>query len=216
LRTGIQWKALPKEFGAVSSVHEYFSKWAQAGLFMRLWQEGLLGYDELRGIGWEWQSADGCMVKAPLTRESAGNNPTDRGKKGTRRSLAAEPHGLPVGIAIGEANRHDIKLLEATMQSIVTARPEGNSLCLDEGYAGAQSLAEAMGYAVHIRGRGEERQEKEQNVNFKARRRVVEACHSWLNRFRKLLVRYEKKGSNYLALLFLPPYSPDYNPIEKS
>jgi len=81
LRTGIQWKALPKEYGSASSVHEYFSKWAQAGLFMRLWQEGLLCYDELHGIGWEWQSADGCMVKAPLARESVGKNPTDRGKK---------------------------------------------------------------------------------------------------------------------------------------
>jgi hypothetical protein len=54
LPTGIQWKALPKEYGAASSVHEYFSEWAQAGLFMRLWQEGLPGYDELRGIGREW------------------------------------------------------------------------------------------------------------------------------------------------------------------
>jgi len=81
LRTGIQWKALPKEFGAASSIHEYFSKWVEAGLFMRLWQEGLLTYDELHGIGWEWQSADGCMVKAPLARESVGRNPTDRGKK---------------------------------------------------------------------------------------------------------------------------------------
>ena len=81
LRTGIQWKALPKEYGAASSVHEYFSKWAQAGLFMRLWQQGLLSYEELHGIGWEWQSAEGCMVKAPLARESAGSNPTDRGKK---------------------------------------------------------------------------------------------------------------------------------------
>ena len=42
-----------KENGAASSVHECFSAWAQAGLFMRLWQEGLLSYDELRGIGWE-------------------------------------------------------------------------------------------------------------------------------------------------------------------
>ena len=81
LRTGIQWKALPKEFGAASSIHEYFSKWAQAGLFTRLWQEGLLTYDELHGIGLEWQSADGCMVKAPLARESVGNNPSDRGEK---------------------------------------------------------------------------------------------------------------------------------------
>jgi transposase len=87
------------------------------------------------------------------------------------------------------------------LQSIVTAHPEGSNLCLDAGYAGAQSPAKEMGYTAHIRGRGEERQEKERNVNFKARRWVVEVCHSWLNRFRKLLVRYEKKTDNYLALL---------------
>ena len=81
LRTGIQWKALPKEYGAASSVHEYFSKWAESGFFLRLWEAGLLSYEQAQGIGWEWQSVDGCMIKAPLARESVGNNPTDRGKK---------------------------------------------------------------------------------------------------------------------------------------
>jgi putative transposase len=116
-----------------------------------------LSYDELHGIDWEWQSAGGCMAKAPLAWEAAGRNPADRGKKGTKRSLAAEPHGLPVGIAASGANRHDVKLLEGTRQSIITARPEGSNLCLDAGYAGAQSLAKGMGYKAHIRGRGEDR-----------------------------------------------------------
>jgi transposase len=81
LRTGIQWKALPKAYGAASSVHQYFSEWAEAGFFRRMRQEGLLTSDVLMGPGWEWQSADGSMVKAPLGREAVGNNPTDRGKK---------------------------------------------------------------------------------------------------------------------------------------
>ncbi len=83
LRTGIQWKALPKErFGSASSVHQYFQEWEAAGLFEALWQKGLVEYDEFMGIGWEWQSIDGAMVKAPLARESVGKNPTDRGKNG--------------------------------------------------------------------------------------------------------------------------------------
>jgi transposase len=81
LRTGIQWKALPKAYGAASSIHQYFSDWAQAGFFLRMWQEGLISYDELKGLGWEWQSIDGSMVKAPLAQEGVGRNPTDRGKK---------------------------------------------------------------------------------------------------------------------------------------
>ena len=66
LRTGCQWKALPAEFGAASTVHDRFVLWRKAGVFARLWQEGLLEYDALKGIEWEWQSVDGAMTKAPL------------------------------------------------------------------------------------------------------------------------------------------------------
>jgi transposase len=99
------------------------------------------------------------------------------------------------------ANRHDVKLLEGTVQSIITAHPEGMNLCLDAGYVGSQELVEGMGYKAHIRGRGEEREEKEKNPEFRARRWVVEVCHSWMNRFRKVMVRYEKKAGNYHALV---------------
>ncbi|MDR0759194.1 MAG: transposase, partial [Treponema sp.] len=123
------------------------------------------------------------------------------GKKGTKRGLAVGSHGLPLGIVVSGANTHDIKLLEETLRAIVTAHPEGANVCLDAGYVGAQKLAEQTGYKARIRPRGEEREEKEPNPRFVARRRVVEVCHSWMNRFRKLLVRYEKKAGNYRALV---------------
>ena len=81
LRTGIQWKALPKTFGSSSAVHRHFMFWSEAGFFKALWACGLRKYDEAKGIDWEWLSADGCMTKAPLAQETAGANPTDRGKK---------------------------------------------------------------------------------------------------------------------------------------
>ena len=83
LRTGIQWKALPKErFGCCpSAVHRRFQEWEKDGFFLRLWKKGLQEYDELEGIAWEWQSADGTMNKSPMGKEDVGKNPTDRGKK---------------------------------------------------------------------------------------------------------------------------------------
>lgn len=83
LRTGIQWLAIPKEkFGYDgSTVHKYFRRWLEDGFFLRLWQAGLAEYDEMEGIAWEWQSADGATFKAPLGIEAVGPNPTDRGKK---------------------------------------------------------------------------------------------------------------------------------------
>ena len=84
LRTGCQWKAIPKEYGAGSSIHKYFQEWSAAGFFERIWSKGLERYDEMEGIGWEWQSVDSSMVKAPLALDAMGHNPTDRGKNGDK------------------------------------------------------------------------------------------------------------------------------------
>ena len=85
LRTGCQWKAVPEKYGCSSSIHRYFQEWGEAGFFEKIWGLGLEKYDELEGIGWQWQSVDGCMVKAPLAREAVGHNPTDRGKNGHKK-----------------------------------------------------------------------------------------------------------------------------------
>lgn len=66
LRTGCQWKALPRGLGAASTVHDRFQEWRKAGVFERLWQAGLTEYDQKVGIVWEWQAMDGAMTKAPL------------------------------------------------------------------------------------------------------------------------------------------------------
>ena len=84
LRTGIIWNALPREkFNGLGSaaLHRKFQQWAAAGVFTALWRRGLAEYDELEGIGWLWESADGSTIEAPLAQESVGPNPTDREKK---------------------------------------------------------------------------------------------------------------------------------------
>lgn len=123
LRTGCQWKAVPREYGSGSTIHRTFQEWREAGFFEKIWAKGLEKYDELEGIGWEWQSLDGCMVKAPLAQESVGKNPTDRGKMGTKRSVLTDEKGLPLSVVLSGANTHDVKLLEETLEHIVTLRP---------------------------------------------------------------------------------------------
>lgn len=210
LRTGIQWNALPRELGADSTVHDRFQEWARAGFFGRLWEAGLLAYDELVGLDWAWQAADGAMTKAPFGGDAAGPNPTDRGKGGTKRSLLTEGAGIPLAVVVDGANRHDMKLLAATLDGIVVARPEPTAeapqhLCLDAGYdyEAVREQAAARGYVAHIRPRGEERALKAAEPGWRARRWVVERTHSWLNRSRRLLVRWEKRPELYLAFVHL-------------
>jgi transposase len=89
LRTGMQWKALPREFGSASAVHQHFQNWQKEGFFLKLWQAGLAEYDGMHGIAWEWQSVDGALGKAPLAQECVGANPTDRGKKGAQTKFVS-------------------------------------------------------------------------------------------------------------------------------
>ena len=117
---------------------------------------------------------------------------------------------MPIGLAVDGANRNDFKMAEATLQSIPVKRPKPTKrkpqgLCLDKGYDydEVRDLAEEFGYTAHIRARGEEAQAIKREAGFKARRWVVERTHSWMNRFRRILTRWEKKPENYLGLLHL-------------
>ena len=111
LRTGCQWKALPREYSSASSVHKYFQIWHQTGFFQKLWQAGLAEYDGMHGIAWQWQAADGAMGKAPLATECSGRNPTDRGKK---RPQAQSVGGRPWTPAIDRRQRSQRPRLEAS------------------------------------------------------------------------------------------------------
>lgn len=137
-----------------------------------------------------------------------GRNPTDRGKQGVKRSLLTEGQGVPVGLVVEGANRHDMKLVQATLESIVVARPEPTAsspqgMCLDKGYDydEVRSLLVEFGFTAHIRPRDAEARDLARDANKRARRWVVERTHSWMNRFRRILVRWEKKSQNYLAFL---------------
>lgn len=106
------------------------------------------------------------------------------------------------------AQRHDVVLLEATLDRVVARRPRRGShrqhLCADKGYAGkpAAHAIRARGYVPHIppRGRGTPTRH---HPHGRARRWVVERTHSWLNRYRKILVRFEKTEMSYEGLLEL-------------
>ena len=136
-------------------------------------------------------------------------DPTDRGKRGVKRSVLTDGRGVPLGAVIEGANRNDHKLMRPTLEAIPIKRPkptrrQPQHLCLDKGfdYDEPRALAAEFGFTLHLRTRGEEVRAK-RHARAKARRWVVERTHSWLNRFRSILIRWTKKPANYLALLHL-------------
>jgi putative transposase len=141
--------------------------------------------------------------------EKTGRNPTDRGKRGVKRSVLTDGSGIPLSVVIDGANRNDHKLMRQTLEALPVHRPRphpkaAHHICLDKGfdYAEPRRLAEEFGFTLHLRTRGEEAAAK-RYANAKARRWVVERTHSWLNRFRSILIRWTKKPANYLAMIHI-------------
>ena len=115
--------------------------------------------------------------------------------------------GVPLSLIVTGANRHDVSQLEAVLEAIVVPRPapserRSKHLCADAGYSGAPALRiiETHDYIPHVKGRGQEAKDKRKHPTKRARRWIVEVAHSWFNRFRKLLVRYEKLECSFLGL----------------
>src|ERR1022692_1855471 len=193
---------------AGSVAHARFHDWEQAGFFRELWKTGLMEYDEVLGIDWEWQSVDGAMTKSPFGGAATGGNPTDRGKVGVKRSLLTDADGIPLALFVDGAYRHDSKLLRLTVDATVITRRKPSRrrlqhLCLDKGYdyPFVDDADVDCGYVAPLSRRGTPPRKKKRGE--RERRWVVERTHSWINRSRRLLVRWEKRVENYAAFLAL-------------
>ena len=137
-----------------------------------------------------------------------GHNPTDRSKLGSKRHILTDKCGIPLSVIITSANTHDVTVAIDTVDSMVLKRSSSQlndrkkqNLCLDKAYHSKEVEQEIFnrGYIPHIRHRREEK--LFHRTHPAARRWVVERTHSWMNRFRRLLIRWEKKEDNYIAIL---------------
>lgn len=211
LRTGCQWQAIPREtYAPGSTVHGRFSQWVKAGVFRKAWQELLAYYDHEVGIAWKWQSLDCAITKAPLGGDATGPSPVDRGKSGTKRSVLTDQRGAPLSIVVTAANTHDKTVAVQTLDAIIVSRPvkivyRVHHLCLDKGYDFEDVIegAKERDYILHGKKRGEKNPPVPSQKKHPARRWVVERTHAWHNKFRRLLIRWERKLEHYQAMIDL-------------
>jgi len=147
----------------------------------------------------------------PLGGAATGPDPTNRGKLGTKRHVLSDRRGAPLGVVLSAANRTDMKVAEAVLDSAVVPRPappagQPQHLCRDKGFDFPETdqAAQARGYVVHTarkRRRGQPGPPLPTPARHPARRWVIERTNSWHNRFRKLRIRYEKQAANYRGLV---------------
>jgi len=153
-----------------------------------------------------WSNDQGALGQG-----KTGANPTDRAKGGTKRSVIVEAKGLPLGLVVDGANRHDVKLTQATIKSIVAKRPKPTKgkpqgLCLDKGYDSneVRGLLAEFGFTAHIRGRREEAQAIKRKARFKAQRWVMVRTHSWRTAFAEFSSAGKRKPPTTLPFCIWP------------
>jgi len=75
MRSGCQWNQLPKQFGDDSSIHRTFQRWVRLEVLDHIWAMVIYTCDELGGVDFQWQSADGAMGKARFGGTMSGQTP---------------------------------------------------------------------------------------------------------------------------------------------
>ena len=171
------------------TIRRRLAEWAKAGHGPAMLRLALAAYDRIIGLDLEDLAVDGAITKAPCGGEVAGRSPVDRGKQGTKRSVATDGQGIPLHLLAARANDHDSPLLEPTLRGIcdmIGPLPQGRedfpNLHLDRGYDSAKTrdLLELLGFEPHIATKG-------QPAPLQAGKRwPVERTHSWLNGYGKL------------------------------
>lgn len=203
LKTGIQWNALPKCFGSSSALHRFFQKLSAFSFFKALWTEQIKKYDEVHGLALNVQSVDCAHRKSPLSQEKSGNSPVDRRKKGTKISVLAEKNGIPLGLALGPSNQHDSQLFYETIKSIPKEiiMPYYKEMHLDAAYD-TEDVKTALFNCYYVPkiapNRRNSKTRPKNPIGYT--RWFIEPVHSWMNRFRAILIRFSKRATNYLSM----------------
>ncbi|MEV7019692.1 IS5 family transposase [Streptomyces sp. NPDC093991] len=220
LTSGCAWRHLPETFGvSPATAHRRFSAWTKDGLWRRLHQVVL---DELGARGEvDWTSAivDAASVRAKKGDRLTGCNPVDRGKKGSKLHVLADAQGLPLTLGVPGANVHDSQALLPLVLGIPAIRSRRGPRRRRPGRLRAGKAYHSADRLKWLRERGIvpriARPGIESSERLGRHRWKIERSISWLFGYRRLTVRYERKGSHFLALLGLAATLTCYKKLAK-
>jgi transposase len=203
LDNGAKWKDLPREFGAKSSVHGYFTAWARAGVFETIMRDaGVLV--ETRG-GYRLSE---CFIDATFSKARGGGGGVTKAGKGVKIMVLVDARGVPVAVTTGSASPHESRLVQGLFEFMLTSQDPAriigdkayDSDLLDDDLA--QEGIEMI--APHRTNRRPENVTQDGRPLRRYKRRwTVERTIAWFQNFRRLCIRYEKSTTLFQAFLHL-------------
>jgi transposase len=189
---GCAYWRIAEEGCSATTLRRRRDEWIKIGAMDVLREMVLGGYDRHIGLELSDVAVDCCITKAPCGGEKAGKSPVDRGKRGIKRSSIVDAEGIPLGIVVAPANRHDSSLLAETLDACdaLGKLPDRANVHLDRGYD-----SEVTRRRLEERRLSAAISEKGKPAPLAATKRwVVERTHSWHNAHKKLVWCTERRG----------------------
>ena len=209
LRSGIPWEMLPQELGCGSGMTCWrrLRDWQEAGIWQLIHFAVLDWLARSETIDWSCAVVDGSSIRAVFGGQKTGPNPTDRAKLGSKRHLICDAQGVPLVIQLTGANRNDSQQALALIDAVPPLQGErGRPRCRPDCVLGDRGYdAEAIRQGLRARHiiPWLARRNTEHGSGLGRWRWVVERSFAWLNQFRPLRIRYEKRADIHEAFLAL-------------
>ena len=202
LETGCPWEALPLCFGPSKTVYHRFREFCKQGIFQLVWKKFLHMYNNKNGLQLEHQIIDCNHRKSPLGGEKTGHSPVDRRKLGSKIALCVETNGIPIGLVLAKGNKHDTQIFEQTLKNLQQqiSQSHNHYMHADKGFDSERNRTIAVSYKPIITRRRYKNSTQIEKIRDGCRW-VVERTFSWLSRFRRIFVRYDKLCNTYLAFI---------------
>lgn len=200
LRTGMQWSELEVNCGKPKTIYNLFNKYINDGIFERCYKKVLNLYYNRRGKISFFHATDTSFVKNIFGIDLLGRNPTDRGRNASKLSVIVDDNGVVFSLDFHEANKNDCTLLGNVLDKfIIKTKTKKVKFYADKAYdtKNCREQIEKYRYKNCVSRKGFNESHKEKY------RYIVEHSFSWLDLYRRLIVRYEKKIKTYREFTFL-------------
>lgn len=204
LRTGCQWRSVQHVPMSYKTIHRHFMQWSSCGIFKEAYTIAFRLQRKPVRRKLRFQCIDTTFVKNIYGQDCLGRNPTDRGRRATKLSALVDQDGLPLSLVFFPANVNDVRTVEPTIRQKITKNSKPKEpkepLYADKGYD-SKSIRIFLQNEHYIDRIGQRRKVVHRLVN--RRRNVVERFFAWLDKSRRLLLRFDSKITSYDSFTWL-------------
>jgi len=198
IRTGIQWRYVKPPKVSYITVYKTMQKWMRAKVYETAYNKLLEHYRKGRNA--RYYAIDSTYVKNVYGMNCTGRNPTDRGRKATKLSTIVDDIGVPYCILLTPANMSDFRLFEPTLKKTLVPLEKGKEIFADKGYDSKENRESAVKFGL------KDRIFKRRTTNCRrthVKRGIIERVFSWVDKYRRLILRYEKYVDVYASMTYL-------------